>query len=86
MAQASKNIDYIIVERDIHAYVDGELSAERHALVDAYLAAHPEMQRRVESYRMQNAGMHIIYRQSGADRVRVRSRPVHRKCTARRHR
>jgi anti-sigma factor RsiW len=31
-----------VTEDELHAYVDGELPAERRADVEAWLAAHPE--------------------------------------------
>lgn len=40
-----------VTEDEIHAYVDGELPADRRAAVEAWLAAHPEDAARVASWR-----------------------------------
>jgi anti-sigma factor RsiW len=40
-----------ITQADLQAYADGELSEERRAAVAAWLAAHPEDEERIESYR-----------------------------------
>jgi anti-sigma factor RsiW len=42
---------------DLHAYVDGELSEQRHAEVSAWLTEHPEEAIRVESYRNQKQSL-----------------------------
>lgn len=46
---------------DLHAYVDGELSEERHAEVAAWLAEHPEDSLRVESYRNQKQDLRRLF-------------------------
>jgi|SRR5271170_6806579 len=40
-----------VTEAELHAYVDGELAAERRGAVEAWLAAHPEDTARVEAWR-----------------------------------
>lgn len=40
-----------VTEDELHAYVDGELPAERRADVEAWLAAYPEDAERVQSWR-----------------------------------
>ncbi|MDH3738957.1 MAG: anti-sigma factor, partial [Alphaproteobacteria bacterium] len=54
-------IDRQIGEGELHALVDGELDAARHAEVEAWLSENPEAARRVARYRAQNAGMHALY-------------------------
>lgn len=44
----------MITEEDIHGYVDGVLSDERYAQVEAYLRTKPEEAARVQAYRRQN--------------------------------
>lgn len=48
-------------ERNIHAYVDGLLDGTRRSSVEAYLAANPEEAARVEVYRSQNIGLHVLF-------------------------
>lgn len=43
-----------ITETELHAYVDGQLPAARHAEIDAWLAEHPEEAARLHAYRAQN--------------------------------
>lgn len=38
-------------EDDLHAYLDGQLSAEQHALVEAFLTTNPEVAAQVEGWR-----------------------------------
>ena len=45
--------DGSILEDELHAYVDGELPAERRAAVEAWLAAHPQDAARVAAWRAQ---------------------------------
>lgn len=42
-----------VTEADLHAWLDGELPADRLAVVEAHLAAHPEDLARLDSYRDQ---------------------------------
>src|SRR3954452_15458032 len=48
-------------EDELHAYVDGELPAERRADVEAWLAAHPEEAERVQSWRAMAEMLHTRY-------------------------
>lgn len=41
----------LLTEEDLHAYLDGELAEDRHALVEAHLAEHPEDTARLQAYR-----------------------------------
>jgi len=50
-----------ITEDELHAYVDGELPAERRADVEAWLAAHPEEAERVRSWRTMAELLHARY-------------------------
>jgi anti-sigma factor RsiW len=42
-----------ITEDELHAYVDGELPADRHAAMEAWLASHPEDAARVSAWHAQ---------------------------------
>ena len=46
-----------ITEDDLHGYVDQVLAPERRAEVEAYLAGHPEVARRVAGYAAQRDGL-----------------------------
>lgn len=48
-------------DSDLHAFVDGALSEERHAEVAAWLAGHPEDAARVESYRAQKQDLRRLF-------------------------
>ena len=50
-----------ITEDELHAYVDGELPAERRADVEAWLAAHPDDAGRVQSWRAMAEMLHARY-------------------------
>ena len=43
-----------ITETDLHAYVDGQLPADRQAEIEAWLADHPDDAARLHAYRAQN--------------------------------
>jgi anti-sigma factor RsiW len=45
--------DPIVTEDELHAYVDGQLPAERRGAVEAWLAAHPDDAARVAAWRSQ---------------------------------
>ncbi len=45
--------DFVVTEDELHAYVDGELPAERRGAVEAWLAAHPDDAARVAAWRSQ---------------------------------
>ena len=50
-----------VTEDELHAYVDGELPAERRADVEAWLVAHPEDAERVQSWRSMAELLHARY-------------------------
>lgn len=53
--------DTPITEAELHAYVDGQLPADRRAAVEDYLAAHPAEAERVRAYRQQNEQLHVLF-------------------------
>jgi|SRR5436190_9591616 len=53
--------DASVSEDELHAYLDGELSDERRARVEAWLAAHPEDAARVASWRAQAMAIQTRY-------------------------
>lgn len=53
--------DSPITEADLHAWVDGQLSAERAREVEAYVAARPEEAARVQAWRAQKQELHALY-------------------------
>lgn len=74
-----------ITEDDLHAYVDGGLPAERRLTVEAWLAAHPADEARVNAWLAQNRALHETFdevlneplpldllRAAGAGRARAR--------------
>jgi anti-sigma factor RsiW len=61
--------DSPVTEDELHAYVDGELAADRKDALEAWLAAHPEDAARVAHWRMQ---MELIRARYGA----IASEPV----------
>ena len=50
-----------VTEADLHAWVDGQLSAERAREVDDYLAVRPDEAERLEAYRAQQRELHALY-------------------------
>jgi len=48
-------------EEDLHAYLDGELGEDRHAMVEAHLAQHPEDARRLQAYRADGEAIARIF-------------------------
>lgn len=50
-----------IAEDELQAYVDGLLPAGRTAAVEDYLGALPEERARLDAYRRQNLGLHILF-------------------------
>lgn len=48
-------------EEDLHAYVDGQLGAERQAEVESWLAQDPDAAARVNAYRSQNAALRALF-------------------------
>jgi anti-sigma factor RsiW len=50
-----------IMEADLHAFVDGKLSAERRTEVEAYLAQHPDEAERLGAYAAQNIELRTLF-------------------------
>ena len=50
-----------ISETDLHAYVDGHLTAERRAAVEAWLAARPEQAAAVQNWQRQNEALTALF-------------------------
>ncbi len=50
-----------ITEADLHAYVDAQLPADRHAEVMAYLAAEPAEAERLQAYRAQKEALRQLF-------------------------
>src|SRR5438270_48194 len=53
--------DAPVTEDELQAYVDGELAAERHNAVDAWLMGHPEEAARVAAWRAQAEAIRARY-------------------------
>src|ERR1700683_3272981 len=56
-----------ITEEDLHAYVDGELAAERRGAVEAWLAAHPDDAGKVGPRRSQTGAIRGRYGTVGSE-------------------
>lgn len=50
-----------VSEDELHAYVDGQLPADRHSAVEAWLAAHPDDMARVSAWRAQADAIRARY-------------------------
>ena len=50
-----------IEQMELHAYVDGQLSAEARRRVEAYLETHPEAQQQIEDYQALNTQIRSLY-------------------------
>lgn len=50
-----------ITEADLHAYVDGQLPAERQREIESYLAGRPDEAQRVESYRAHKRELRALF-------------------------
>ncbi|HUP08335.1 MAG TPA: anti-sigma factor [Caldimonas sp.] len=50
-----------ITEADLHAWIDGQLGAERAREIEAYLAERPEEAARLESYRARSRELHALF-------------------------
>ena len=50
-----------VTDADLHAFVDGQLMAERHGEVEAHLAANPEASRRVAAWADQARGLRALF-------------------------
>ncbi|WP_293937133.1 anti-sigma factor [Iodobacter sp.] len=55
------NPTHTVTEAELHASIDGQLSPGRRLEVEAYLAAHPEEARRMQSYQAQKQALRDLY-------------------------
>jgi anti-sigma factor RsiW len=56
-----KDNDLPVTEEELHAYVDGELPADRRPAVEDWLASHPEDAARVAAWRLQSDAIRARY-------------------------
>ena len=61
-----------VTEDELHAYVDGEVSAERRAAIEAWLATHPEDAARVAQWRQQAEAIRARYGVIATERIPAR--------------
>lgn len=54
-------MSYIPNEAELHAYVDGRLTTQRRAQIEAYLADHPDVAEQVRAYQQQNQMLHGLF-------------------------
>ena len=64
--------DSPVTEHELHAYVDGELPADRRGAVQAWLASHPEDTARVAQWRAQAEAIRLRYGAIAAEPVAAR--------------
>jgi anti-sigma factor RsiW len=64
-----------IAEDDLHAYVDGQLDEARRIEVEAWLAKHPEEQRKVADWQQQNDMIGTLYGHVGEEAFPPRLQP-----------
>jgi anti-sigma factor RsiW len=50
-----------ITDDELHAYVDGELPADRRGAIEAWLASHPDEAARIAAWRVQAEAMRVRY-------------------------
>jgi anti-sigma factor RsiW len=62
-----------VTEAELHAWLDGELHAERRAAVRRHLAEHPDDERRLDSYRSQAALISKAFAQTGQQPILPRA-------------
>lgn len=62
-------------EDDLHAYVDGQLSASRKAVVEAHLRSHPEHAKMVAHWRRQNELLRALHANVMNEEIPDRLRP-----------
>ena len=65
-----KDSELPVTDDELHAYVDGELPADRRAAVEAWLAAHPDDAARVAAWRLQADAIRAHYPMSPGNRSR----------------
>jgi anti-sigma factor RsiW len=61
-----------VTEDELHAYVDGELPADRHSAVEAWLASHQDDANRVAAWRAQIDAIRLRYGSAATDPVPAR--------------
>src|SRR5207247_9416696 len=61
-----------VTEEELHAYVDGELAADRRGAVEAWLASHPEDAARVAQWRAQADAIRARYGMLASEPVPAR--------------
>jgi anti-sigma factor RsiW len=61
-----------VTEEELHAYVDGELPAERHSAVEAWLASHQDDATRVAAWRAQIEAIRARYGATATEPVPAR--------------
>lgn len=61
MTQARDGDRQPISERDLHGYIDGELTAQRRAEVETYLTGHPAEAARIAEYAALTLSLHRLY-------------------------
>ena len=64
-----------VTEEELHAYVDGELPADRKEAVADWLAAHPEQAATVAIWRAQAEAITARYAAAAEEPVPARSKP-----------
>lgn len=69
------NTTQSIQENELHAFVDGQLDAARHAEVSAYLDTHPDAATRVQLYRQQNEMLHALFDPVAAEPIPLSMHP-----------
>src|SRR4051794_13418139 len=65
-----------IREEELHAWLDGELPADRAAIVAAYVAAHPAVAGRLEAYRADGASLARVFGRVGEPPAAAPYRPT----------
>ncbi len=58
-----------VTDDELHAFVDGQLPAERFAAVEAWLAAHPEDAARIAAWRAQADAIRLRFGEAGNEAV-----------------
>ena len=61
-----------VTEEELHAYVDGEIAADRRGAVEAWLASHPEDAARVAQWRAQAEAIRARFGALGSEPVPAR--------------
>ena len=64
--------DSPVTEDELHAYVDGELPADRRDAVEAWLSSHPDDTARVAAWRAQADAIHAHYGAIASEPVAAR--------------